>query len=54
MYGFNLERRIMDKILYEIDSSDIPRYHINPHLLCLKEHHMVKQGCCTSQRMVVY
>jgi hypothetical protein len=25
MYGTNLERRIFDKILYEVDSSDIPR-----------------------------
>jgi hypothetical protein len=25
MYGTNLERRIYDKMLYEIDSSDIPR-----------------------------
>jgi hypothetical protein len=24
MYGLNLERRILDKILYEVDSSDIP------------------------------
>jgi hypothetical protein len=24
MYGTNLERRIFDKILYEVDSSDIP------------------------------
>jgi hypothetical protein len=24
MYGLNLERRIFDKILYEVDSSDIP------------------------------
>jgi hypothetical protein len=25
MYGLNLERRILDTILYEVDSSDIPR-----------------------------
>jgi hypothetical protein len=25
MYGLNLERRIMDKILYEVDSTDIPQ-----------------------------
>jgi hypothetical protein len=25
MYGLNLERRIFDKLLYEVDSSDIPR-----------------------------
>jgi hypothetical protein len=25
MYGLNLERRILDKILYEADSSDMPR-----------------------------
>jgi hypothetical protein len=25
MYGTNLERRIFDKILYEVDSSDITR-----------------------------
>jgi hypothetical protein len=25
MYGLNLERRILDKILYEVDCSDIPR-----------------------------
>jgi hypothetical protein len=24
-YGFNHERRILDKILYEVDSSDIPQ-----------------------------
>jgi hypothetical protein len=24
MYGTNLERRIFDNILYEVDSSDIP------------------------------
>jgi hypothetical protein len=26
MYGINLERRLFDKILYDIDSSDIPQY----------------------------
>jgi hypothetical protein len=25
MYGLNRESRIFDKILYEVDSSDIPR-----------------------------
>jgi hypothetical protein len=25
MYVLNIERRILDKILYEVDSSDIPR-----------------------------
>jgi hypothetical protein len=25
MYGLNRERRILDKLLYEVDSSDIPR-----------------------------
>jgi hypothetical protein len=25
MYGFNLERRIFDKMLYELDSSNIPQ-----------------------------
>jgi hypothetical protein len=25
MYRLNLERRTLDKILYEVDSSDIPR-----------------------------
>jgi hypothetical protein len=24
MYGLNLDKRILDKILYEVDSSDIP------------------------------
>jgi hypothetical protein len=25
LYGLNLERRILDKFFYEVDSSDIPR-----------------------------
>jgi hypothetical protein len=27
MYGFNPEKIILDKIVYEVDSSDIPRYY---------------------------
>jgi hypothetical protein len=26
IYGLNLEKRLLDTILYEVDSSDIPRY----------------------------
>jgi hypothetical protein len=25
IYGLNLERRILNKVLYEVDSSDIPQ-----------------------------
>jgi hypothetical protein len=35
MYGPNLERRIFDKILYEVDSSDIPRF--TNAAVCLKQ-----------------
>jgi hypothetical protein len=32
MYGLNLERYIFDKILYEVDSSDIPRKLFRFHM----------------------
>jgi hypothetical protein len=33
VYGVNLERRMLDKALYVVDSNDIPFYLLQPVLL---------------------